>query len=59
MMRFIQFDRDEMLNIECIESLRRHYLGGTVIIGKSGKEYITNHSLERVLELMRDLENEN
>ena len=55
-MKFIQFNRDEMLNIECIESMYRHYLGGTVIIGKSGKTYTTNLSLKRVMELIQDLE---
>lgn len=55
-MKFIQFNRGEVLNIESIESMYRHYLGGTVIIGKSGKTYTTNHSLERVLELIQDLE---
>ena len=55
-MKFIQFNRGEVLNIESIESMYRHYLGGTVIIGKSGKTYTTNRSLERVLELIRDLE---
>lgn len=55
-MKFIQFNRGEVLNIESIESMYRHYLGGTVIIGKSGEHYTTNHSLERVLELIRDLE---
>lgn len=55
-MKFIQFDRNEVLNIESIESMYRHYLGGTVVVGKSGKTYTTNLSLERVLELIRDLE---
>lgn len=57
MMRFIQFDKDEMLNVDCIESLHRHYLGGTVIIGKSGKEYITNLSLEEVVNMIEKLVN--
>lgn len=55
-MKFIKFNRDEVLNIESIESMYRHYLGGTVVVGKSGKTYTTNLSLERVLELIRDLE---
>lgn len=57
-MKFIQFDRDEILNIECIECLHRHYLGGTVIIGKSGEHYTTNLSLEEVIELIKKLETE-
>lgn len=57
-MKFIQFDRDETLNIESIESLHRHYLGGTVIIGKSGQTYTTDLSLEKVLDLIRRLETE-
>ena len=57
-MKFIQFNRDEMLNIECIESLHHHYLGGTVIIGKSGERYTTNLPLEKVIELIRELETE-
>lgn len=55
-MKFIQFDRNEVLNIESIESMYRHHLGGTVVVGKSGKTYTTNLSLERVLELIQDLE---
>ena len=55
-MKFIQFNRNEMLNIESIESMHPHYLGGTVIIGKSGEHYTTGLSLERMLELIRELE---
>ena len=55
-MKFILFNGDEMLNIESIECLRPHYLGGTVIIGKSGEHYTTNLSLEKVVELIQDLE---
>ncbi len=55
-MKLIQFNGNEVLNIESIESLYPHYLGGTVIIGKSGKTYTTSLPLERVLELIRDLE---
>jgi hypothetical protein len=57
-MKLIQFDKDEMLNIECIESLHRHYLGGTVIIGKSGEHYTVNLPLEEVIELIKKLETE-
>jgi uncharacterized protein YlzI (FlbEa/FlbD family) len=58
MMKFIQFNRDEMLNIESIECLYRHYLGGTVIIGKSGEHYTVNLPLEEVIELIKKLETE-
>lgn len=57
MMRFIQFGKDEMLNVDCIESLHRHYLGGTVIIGKSGEHYTTNYSLEEVINMIEKLVN--
>ena len=59
MMKFIQLSKDELLNVECIESLHSHYLDGTVIIGKSGMRYITNRSLEEVLDLLEKIENEN
>lgn len=55
-MKFIQFNRGEVLNIESIESMYRHYLGGTVIIGKSGKTYTTSFSLEKMIELIEKLE---
>lgn len=56
MMKFIQFNRDEMLNIECIECMYRNYLGGTTIIGKSGKQYTTELTIEKVMELIEKLE---
>lgn len=56
MMKFIQFNRDEMLNIECIECMYRNYLGGTTIIGKSGKQYTTDLAIEKVMELIEKLE---
>lgn len=56
MMKFIKFDGDTMLNIESIESLQPHYLGGTIIIGKSGERYTTGLSLEKILELIERLE---
>ena len=57
-MKFIQFNRNEVLNIESIESMYPHYLGGTVVIGKSGKTYTTALSLEEFLELIQKLETE-
>ena len=56
MMKFIQFNKDEMLNIECIESMYRNYLGGTNIIGKSGKQYSTELPIEKMMELIERLE---
>ena len=54
-MKFIKFNRNEMLNIECIESMHPHYLGGTIIIGKSGERYTTSLPLEEMLELIEKL----
>lgn len=56
MMKFIQFNHDEMLNIECIECMYRNYLGGTTVIGKSGKQYTTEATIEKVMELIEKLE---
>ena len=58
MLKFIQISEDEIINIESIEAMYRNYLDGTVIIGKSGKEYISNHSLERILKVLENLEEE-
>jgi len=55
MMKFIQFNDDEMLNIECIECMFRNYLGGTTVIGKSGREYVTELTIEKVKELIEKL----
>ena len=56
MMKFIQFNGDEMLNVESIECMYRNYLGGTTVIGKSGKQYTTEVTLEKVMELIEKLE---
>ena len=57
-MKFIQFAKNEWLNIDSIETIYPHYLGGTVIIGKSGKTYTTNLTIEAFLDLIQTLENE-
>lgn len=57
-MKFIQFAKNEWLNIDSIESIYPHHLGGTNIIGKSGKTYTTNLTIEAFLDLIQTLENE-
>ena len=57
-MKFIQFAKNEWLNIDSIETIYPHYLGGTSIIGKSGKTYTTNLTIEAFLDLIQTLENE-